>query len=137
MKSFWINLPVKDIEKSRDFYKKIGFSENPMHQNSTESASFYIGEHKIVMMLFPEKQFESFTRNKIPNTSVETEILLSIDAASKEEVDQMAKTVLDAGGSIYAEANLIQEWMYGLGFMDLDGHRWNMLFIDEEKMSKN
>ena len=136
MKSFWLNLPVKDIKKSKTFFKNIGFRENPMHSEATHLASFFIGEKDVVMMLFPEKDFKNFTQNGIADTQKGTEVLFNIDAQSRKEVDEMAKTVRAAGGQIFAEPAESQGWMYAFGFEDPDGHRWSMLYMDLEKMPK-
>jgi len=107
-----------------------------MHEKAEHLASFLIGEHNFVIMLFPEESFKSFSGNAIADTKKGTEVLLNIDAQSKKEVDEMAETVLKAGGKIYAEPGESQGWMYAFGFEDLDGHRWSMLFMDMEKMPK-
>jgi predicted lactoylglutathione lyase len=134
IKQIWLNLPVKDIQKSKAFFKDIGFRPNPMHEKAEHMASFFIGENDVVMMLFPEKDFKGFTKNEIADTQKGTEILLNIDAESKAEVDKMAKTVRKAGGTIFAEAGESQGWMYAFGFEDPDGHRWSMLYMDTDKM---
>jgi len=136
MKTIWLNLPVKNIEKSRTFFKAIGFRENPMHAKAEHLASFFIGENDLVMMLFPEESFKAFAQNDIADTEKGTEILLNIDAQSRQEVDEMAETVRKAGGKIFAEPSESQGWMYAFGFADLDGHRWSMLHMDMEKMPK-
>ena len=131
---FWLNLPVKDIQKSRAFFKAIGFKENPRHKDAPNLASFFIGKKDVVMMLFPEADFEHFTQHPVTNASKSTEILLNIGAQSPEEVDEMAKLVKNAGGKLYAEPSESQGWMYVCGFKDLDGHRWCSLYLDENKM---
>ena len=136
MKTFWINLPVKDIEKSREFFKRIGFKENPRFKNADHLASFIIGEQEVVMMLFPEDTFQRFTENGISNTQQGTEVLLNIDAESRSEVDEMAKKVKNAGGTIFAKPAESEGWMYVFGFEDLDGHRWVMLHMELDKMPK-
>lgn len=136
MKQFWINLPVKDVAKSKAFYKRIGFKSNPMHEGNAHLASFLIGEHEMVMMLFQEEAFKSFTQNDIADTTKGTEVLLNIDAESKDEVDSMAQTVHLAGGKIFAPPGDVEGWMYAFGFEDPDGHRWSMLYMDMEKMPK-
>jgi len=135
MKSIWINLPVKDVKKSKAFFEAIGFTLNPNFGMET-SASFLIGDAKVVMMLFPEEDFKGFVRHEISDTNKGSEILLNLDAQSRDEVDAMAKTVSKVGGKIFAEPEESQGWMYVLGFEDLDGHRWSMLYMDPEKMSK-
>ena len=76
----------------------------------------------------------NFTQNEIADTKKGTEVLINIDAQSKEEVDEMAKIVRKAGGRIFAEPGESQGWMYAFGFEDLDGHRWSMLYMDMSKM---
>jgi len=134
MKTFWLNLPVENIQKSKAFFKAIGFKPNPMHEEANHLASFLIGEKELVMMLFPEETFISFTQNGLLKTGEATEVLLNIDAQSKKEVDELAKTVQKAGGKLFAEPAESEGWMYGMGFKDLDGHRWSVLYMDMEKM---
>ena len=133
-KELWINLPVKDLKKSKEFFTKLGFSFDSEHGSSDESACLVIGDKNIVVMLFTEPTFKGFTGNKISDPKQGTEVLFSIDAESREEVDKMVEKVVKAGGTIYAEAGENDGWMYGCGFADLDGHRWNVLYMDMSKM---
>jgi len=126
MKTIWLNLPVKDIKKSKEFFK--------MHKNAEHIGSFFIGENNFVLMLFPESDFKAFTKNEVSNTQEGTEMLINVDAQSREEVDKMAVTVRKAGGEIFSEPRESQGWMYGFGFEDLDGHRWSMLYMNMEKI---
>ena len=135
-KELWINLPVKDLKKSKEFFNKLGFSFDEKYTNSDEGACLVIGEKNIVVMLFTESAFKNFTGNKIPDSKQGTEVLFSIDAESRQEVDEMAEKVVKAGGTIYAEAEDNDSWMYGFGFSDLDGHRWNVLFMDMSKLPR-
>ncbi len=132
-KELWLNLPVKDVKKSIEFFTKLGFSFNNQY-SSDVSACLLIGSKNIVVMLFTASMFEGFTKNKTADTSQGSEILISIDAENREEVDALAKKALEAGGTIYAEPGDNQGWMYGCGFADLDGHRWNVLYMDTSKM---
>lgn len=135
-KELWINLPVKDVNKSREFFTQIGFSLNPHYGNSDESASLLVGSKSIVLMLFAESAFKNFTRHAVADTKQATEVLFSIDSESREEVDEMAKKAAKAGGTIFGKPGEHQGWMYGCGFTDLDGHRWNVLYMDMSKMPK-
>ncbi|WP_391119423.1 VOC family protein [Psychrobacillus sp. L3] len=135
LKQFWINLPVKDINKSKEFYRKVGFAVNEQHGNS-EQTQLIVGDNNVAVMLFPESTFKSFTRHEIVDTKQATEVLLSVDANSREEVDILAKNAVDAGGILFGAPSEIQGWMYGCGFTDLDGHRWNVLYMDISKMPK-
>lgn len=135
-KEIWINLPVKDVTKSKVFFTKLGFSFNTQYGNSDNSASLLIGQKNVVVMLFDEPTFKSFTNNELVNTKQATEVLLSIDAESKEEVDEMATKAVAAGGSSNHKPSDMIGWMYGCVFADLDGHLWNVLYMDMSKMPK-
>ena len=132
-KQIWINLPVKDINKSKEFFTKLGFSITTQHGNG-DHAKLIIGDNNVLVMLFAESTFKRFTRNEIANTKEVTEVLFSIDAKSREEVDEIAKRAESAGGTIFGNPAENQGWMYGCGFADLDGHRWNVLYMDMSKM---
>lgn len=125
----WINLPVKDLNKSKAFFTEIGFSLNEGFGNADDQASLVIGDKNVILMLFPESTFQKFTGNNISDTTKGTEVLFSIGAESKEEVDEMVSKAVKAGGTIYGQPH-DQGWMYGAGFADLDGHRWNLLYMD-------
>ena len=136
MKTIWLNLPVQDVQKSRAFFKAIGFRENPMHADAGHLASFFIGQHDFVLMLFPQQAFERFAGNSTADTGKGTEMLINIDAQSREEVDAMAELVKRAGGTIYAKPGEAEGWMYAFGFADPDGHRWSMLYMDTSTMPR-
>lgn len=133
-KQIWLNLPVKEVAVSKAFFSKIGFSFNEEH-DTPSSTCMIVGEEKFVVMLFEESLFAGFSQNEITDTKSSSEILISIDAESKEEVDDLAKKVQEAGGTIFAPPVESQGWMYGFGFDDLDGHRWNVLYMDFTKLS--
>jgi predicted lactoylglutathione lyase len=134
VKQIWLNLPVKNVEKSKEFFTKIGFS---FKDDSTATmACMLVGDTNFVVMLFEETVLESFVQNKLTDTKTSSEMLISIDAQSKEEVDEFAAKVSGAGGNVFAEPAEIQGWMYGCGFADLDGHRWNVLYMDMSKSPK-
>ncbi len=130
----WINLPVKDVNISRDFFTQIGFKLNTQYGNSEHSASFFVGN--IVVMLFNEATFKSFTQNELTDTKTSNEVLFSIGAASKADVDEIAKKAAEAGGIVFSEPAESQGWMYGCAFLDPDGHRWNSLYMDMSKIPK-
>jgi len=132
-KQIWLNLPVKDVAKAKDFFWKIGFSFNEQH-DTPSSTCMVVGEGHFVVMLFEEMLFSSFSQNGLTDTKSGSEVLISIDAENREEVDELAKKVEEAGGTIFAPPAESQGWMYGCGFADLDGHRWNVLFMDFSKL---
>lgn len=131
-KQFWINLPVKNLDKSIAFFTKLGFSVQQQH--SSNQAELVIGENHVLIVLFPEPVFKNFTGNEIADPKQSSEVLFSIDAESRGEVDEIAKRAIEAGGMIFSEPAEHQGWMYGCGFADLDGHRWNALYMDMNKL---
>lgn len=135
-KELWLNFPVKDVNKSKNFFTKIGFSLNEKRTND-EMACFSVGEKNIAVLFFAEETLKGYMKNEISDTSASSEVLISFDAESRDEVDEMASKVFDAGGTVFSEPAEIQGWMYGFGFADLDGHRWNMLFMDFSKMPQD
>jgi len=135
-KELWINLPVKDVDKSREFFVKLGFSLNTHYGNSETSASLFVGAKQIVLMLFTESAFSGFTKHAVADARQASEVLFSIDAESRQEVDEIARKAAAAGGTVFSEPAEHQGWRYGCGFADLDGHRWNVLYMDMSKMPK-
>ena len=134
-RNLWLNLPVKDLNRSRAFFREMGFAFNEKFGgNNEESACMEIGDKPDVIMLFAESTFRNFTRNDVTNTQKSSEVLLSVDVASRQEVDQMAHRAEKAGGVVFAAPEEIEGWMYGCGFADVDGHRWNVLYMDMDKM---
>jgi uncharacterized protein len=132
-KQIWLNLPVKNVAKAKDFFWKIGFSFNEQH-DTPSSTCMVVGEGNFVVMLFEELLFAGFSQNEVTDTQSSSEILISIDAESRDEVDALAEKVKEAGGNIFSPPAESQGWMYGFGFADLDGHRWNVLFMDFSKL---
>ena len=130
----WFNLPVKDLARSVSFFTAIGFARNPGPGNSEHSASFTIGEKKVVLMLFAQDVFSGFTNNALSDTSKGTEVLFSLGAKSRDEVNDIADRARSAGGTVFGEPQESNGFMYGCGFCDPDGHRWNVLFMDAGKM---
>lgn len=134
-KQIWLNLPVKDALKSKEFYSQMGFTF--LEERTTEqSACMLVGSTNFVVMLFGEDMFKNFIQQPITDTKQSSEFLISIDAESRDEVDTLAQKAKAAGGTVYAEPGENQGWMYGCGFCDLDGHRWNVLYMDFSKMPK-
>ncbi|MFI5158100.1 MAG: VOC family protein [Sphingobacteriales bacterium] len=135
IKELWINLPVKNLKRSVDFFEAIGFSFAKNSPGFTPtSAPMQIGSKPVIIMLFESSIFQSFTQNPIANAEQGTEVLFSFDAESREEVDEIAKKAEAAGANVFAKPHEKDGWMYGCGFADLDGHRWNSLFMDMSKL---
>lgn len=124
----FVNLPVKDLQKSMEFFTKLGFSFNPQFTDD-KAACMIIGEN-IYSMLLREEFFKTFTKKEISNAQKSTEVLIALDAESRAQVDKIVKKALDAGGSTYADP-MDHGWMYQHSFADLDGHQWEILYMDE------
>jgi uncharacterized protein len=133
-KQIWLNLPVKDVNQSKVFFESLGFTFNSKNGDTPVSKCMLVGDHHIAIMLFEENTFKSFTRNELCDTNKGTEILISIDAENPEEVDILADKAEKAGGIVFGKPDWNQGWMYGCGFSDLDGHRWNVLYMDLSKL---
>ena len=124
----FLNLAVKDLKKSIDFFTKLGFSFNP--QFTDEHATCMIISENIFAMLLTEQRFKDFTKKEICNAHKNTEVLIALDVESREKVEKMVKNAVNAGGSIYMEPQ-DHGWMYGHSFADLDGHQWEFFYMDE------
>lgn len=127
-KELWLNLPVNNLKKSKEFFTNIGFSFKDREMDNM--IAMEVGEKKIVVMLLDEPTFKNAIQHEITDTEQSSEIIISFDAESREEVDELAKKVEATGGTVFSKPAEIQGWMYGCGFTDLDGHRWNALYMD-------
>jgi predicted lactoylglutathione lyase len=133
VKNIFVNIPVTDLTKSMDFFKKLGFTFNSQFTDET-AASMVLSEHIFVMLLTYDK-FKQFTNKQIADANTTTEVLIAIDADSREEVDSLVKKAVEAGGSLYAESQ-DYGWMYSHSFADLDGHQWEVVWMDSNKVEK-
>ncbi|WHT17183.1 VOC family protein [Crossiella sp. CA-258035] len=126
MRMIFINLPVKDVVAARDFYTKLGFTAN--EQFSDENTACMNIEENISVMLLGEAKFKEFINGEIsdPNT---TEVLNALSADSREEVEQFVSTALANGGSEWKPFQDLG-FMYGGSFRDLDGHVWELAYMD-------
>ena len=129
----YVNLPVKDLQNSIDFFTHLGFTFNP--QFTDQNATCMIIGENIFAMLSVEKFFQTFTNKQISDATRTTEVLLAISVDSKPEVDEMMKNALDVGGRETREAQ-DHGWMYSRDFEDLDGHIWEVFYMNESEMPK-
>jgi predicted lactoylglutathione lyase len=129
----FVNLPVKDLPKSKEFFGKLGFSFNPQFTDD-KAACLVIGDN-IFAMLLTEPFFKTFTKKDIADASKSTEAIIALDAQSRQQVDEIVKKAVEVGGSIYRDAE-DHGWMYGKSFADLDGHQWEILYMDETAIPK-
>ncbi len=128
----FVNLPVKDLKRSIDFFTHLGFSFNQQFTDD-KAACLVINDGSIYAMLLTEPMFKTFTKKEIADASKTTEVLIAIDTDSREQVDELVKKAVEAGGSIYTEP-ADHGWMYQHSFADPDGHQWEILYMDETKL---
>ena len=125
----FVNLPVKDLERSRAFFEEIGFDfEEEMTDNN--AACMVIGP-TIYAMLLTEDYFKSFSKKEIANADSTAEVITTISASSKADVDELVNNAFKAGAQP-ANEKMDNEYMYVWSFKDLDGHMWEILYMPEE-----
>lgn len=128
-RKIFVNLPVKNLAKSIEFFTKLGFKFDPKFTD--ENATCMIISENIFVMLLLEERFMDFTNKRIADAKETTEVLLAIDAKSREAVDAMVQMAVNAGGNTYMEPE-DHGWMYSNNFEDLDGHQWEVFYMDQE-----
>lgn len=124
----FVNLPVQDLPKAIDFFKKLGYSFNPQFTNE-DAACMIIEEGSIYAMLLTHKHFKSFIDKDITDTKQSVEAIIALEMPSKEKVDEIVSKALEAGGTRYRDLTDMG-WMYQDSFADLDGHKWEVFYID-------
>ncbi|WP_259067143.1 VOC family protein [Mucilaginibacter sp. X4EP1] len=123
----FINLPVKDLVRSVGFFQNLGFSFNP--QFTDDKAGCMIVSESIFVMLLTESYFKSFIDTEICDAHYQTEVLIALDAASADEVKRFISKAESLGGTIYTQPK-DHGFMYQHSFADLDGHKWELAYID-------
>ena len=124
----FVNLPVKDINKLIEFFTQLGFTFNAQFTDAN-AICMIIGEN-IFAMLLVEEFFKTFTKKSIADSFKSTEVLLGVSAESREAVDEMVNKALAAGGKAPNDKQ-DHGYMYGWGFEDLDGHQWDIFWMDQ------
>ena len=127
-KQIFINLPVADLAKAKDFYTSIGHSINPKF--SDDNAACVVISDSIYVMLLVHPFFQGFTSKAICNTATHIEALLALSAEDRDGVDTLMDKVLAAGGKEPSPARDLG-FMYQRTFEDLDGHTWEIFYMDE------
>jgi predicted lactoylglutathione lyase len=123
----FINLPVRDLRKSSDFFGKLGFTFDARFTDDT-AACMTISED-IFVMLLTENKFKTFTPKQICDATKSTEVLVCLSSSSRHEVNDMVRKAVAAGATTYKEPQ-DHGFMYGHGFQDLDGHIWEFVFME-------
>lgn len=129
VKQVFINLPVKELKRSVDFFTNMGFTFNP--QFTDDKATSLVLNDTIFAMLLVEEFYKSFTKKEIPDTKKSSEVIIALGVESFEEVDAWAQKAFAAGGvHTYTEDH---GWTKGVGFTDPDGHHWEITYTDLSK----
>ena len=126
-RKIFVNLPVKDLKKSMAFFGKLGFTFNP--QFTDETAACMVVSEDIYAMLLTYHKFKAFTPKQICDATRSTEVLVCLSGGSRDEVNELVRKAVAAGGTTYNEPQ-DHGFMYGHGFQDLDGHIWELAFME-------
>ncbi|MDB5003330.1 MAG: glyoxalase/bleomycin resistance/extradiol dioxygenase family protein [Mucilaginibacter sp.] len=123
----FVNLPVKDLNRSVAFFTKLGYTFNP--QFTDEKATCMIISDTIYVMLLTETFFQTFTKKEVVDAHKAVECSIALSADSKDAVNKMVDKAVAAGGTIPNEAS-DYGFMYQHSFDDLDGHHWEFVWMD-------
>lgn len=134
-KQIFVNLPVKDLQRSIEFFTKLGFTFNPQFTDEMATCMI-IEEGASYAMLLQQERFKEFLRgNEVADSSTEKEVLIAVSLESKGAVDTMTETALSAGGKEYRAEDL--GFMYTRAIEDLDGHVWELFHMDMSQTPQN
>ncbi|HEX6636548.1 MAG TPA: VOC family protein [Steroidobacteraceae bacterium] len=122
----FVNLPVKDLKRSVDFFTKVGYSFNP--QFTDDNATCMIVGENLFVMLLTEPFFRGFTNKAITDTTQATETLTCLACNSKEQVDELVAKARAAGAKVPRTAQ-DHGFMYAHGYEDIDGHTWELVHM--------
>lgn len=131
MAQIYINLPVKSLNQSITFFTKLGFTFEPKFTD--ENATCMIVGENIFVMLLVEHFFKTFTTKPLSNAKASTEVILALSYESRDKVDELVAKAVEAGGKTPNPVNDLG-FMYQHGFEDLDGHLWEVFYMDEAAM---
>jgi len=130
----FVNLPVKNLNRSIEFFTKLGYRFN--QQFTDETATCMIVTDDIFVMLLTEAKFKTFTPNEICDAKKYTEVLVCLSLDSRAKVDEMVRKAVAIGGTTYNEPQ-DHGFMYGHGFQDLDGHIWELIYMEPSAVNRN
>ena len=123
----FVNVPVKDLDRSVEFFTKLGYTFNP--QFTDENATCMVVSDTIFVMLLVEPFFQTFTEKKIADAQAYAEAILGLSADSKEDVDEHVGKAVAAGATEPTPAQDL-DFMYSRSYQDLDGHLWEIIWMD-------
>ncbi|WP_018567988.1 VOC family protein [Streptomyces sp. PsTaAH-124] len=123
----FVNLATEDVAASRTFFTELGYTINP--QFSGDDCACVVISDTIIAMLLGKKRYADFTGKEIADSTRTSEVLLCLSAESREKVDEMIDRAVAAGGTVSGETQ-DHGYMYGRSFDDLDGHSWEIVWMD-------
>ncbi|WP_328641152.1 VOC family protein [Streptomyces canus] len=123
----FVNLAVNDLDGSKKFFTELGYSINP--QFSNDSAASVVISDTIVAMLMTKEFYATFTKKEIADATKTSEVLIALSAESRAKVDELVDKAIAAGGTLSGETQ-DHGFMYGRSFDDLDGHSWEVVWMD-------
>ncbi|AKJ10483.1 glyoxalase [Streptomyces incarnatus] len=123
----FVNLPVNDLDASKKFFTELGYTINP--QFSDEKAASVVISDTIVAMLLTKPFYATFTKKEIADATKTSEVLVALSAESREKVDELVDKALSSGATPSGETQ-DHGFMYGRAFDDLDGHTWEVIWMD-------
>jgi predicted lactoylglutathione lyase len=126
-RKIFVNLPIKNMERTQAFFRSLGFSFNPQFTN--EQGACMIVADDIYVMLLTEPFFQGFTKKPVADAKKGTEVLVCLSCTSRAEVDELVGKAVAAGGKTPVPPQ-DHGFMYGHGFEDLDGHQWELMYMD-------
>ena len=124
----FVNIPVADIERSKAFFARLGFSYNPMFTDDKTAACMLVGEQASVMLLSRET-FAQFSKLPMADPTTHALALYCFSVSARNEVDTVAEAALAAGGT-EVDGPEDHGFMYSRSFFDLDGHGWQVMWMD-------
>ena len=132
-RKLFVNLSVRDLERSKEFFSRLGFDFDP--QFTDDKAACMILSEEAFVMLLTEPFFRTFTERELCDTRRQTEGLFALSCESRAEVDQMVKNAIDAGGKRAMDPQ-DHGFMYAWSFYDLDGHHWEVVWMDPKAVQQ-
>ena len=126
-RKLFVNIPVRDLQRSIEFFEALGFTFNPQFTDGTATCML-VGEDAYFMLLTRER-FADFSKRPVGDARTETNALFAISVNSRDEVDALVKKAIAAGGSHAADPQ-DHGFMYAWSFYDLDGHHWEVFWMD-------
>ena len=126
-RKLFVNIPVSNVQRTIEFFEALGFTFNTQFTDAS-AAAMLVGEDAYFMLLQTDR-FASFTKRPVGDPTRETTALFALGVESRDAVDAMVKQAVAAGGS-YAVDPQDHGFMYGWSFYDLDGHHWEVFWMD-------